>query len=762
MKVKSKLTMMVATAFMMSFMMVTAYAQEIELNEENQCFEAISDDLSGEFSSDQSYDDDSNTEDESYLEPDNDEVAGKFKYKLNDYGKVVITGYADQPTGELVIPDTLVGIEVTEIGANAFKNCSAFTGTLVIPDSVTKIGSYAFKDCSGFRALKLGSSVGVIDTYAFQNCTGFAGDLIIPDSVTRINQGAFNKCRGFSDLQWGENLTKIGGFYDYGSAGPGAFEGCDGLQGDLIIPDSVNEIGDRAFKDCNGFKGKLVTGDGVSAIGERAFNDCYGFKSLSIGKKVSKIDNSAFNGCKGMVGDLVIPDSVTSLGNGVFRECTGFTGNLKIGSNLAEIPGDAFSNCKGLSGILVIPDSVSKIGGNAFKGCNGFTGLETGDTVSVIDNYAFNGCNGLKSIKFGSGVSSIGSNAFAECSSLEGTLTIPENVTKIESNSFYKDYNVSVVVNNSNAVITADDFLKNDNEYFVTASGQKIDRKGKLEKDTYTKQVIVPVTGVTLNATSAEVFAGHTFTLNATVAPDNATDKSLTWTSANAAVAGVDAGGVVSGVSPGTTTITVKTVDGGKTASCKVTVNDPSPAATTISSVANIEKGLKVKWKKSANADGYYVYRSANDAAPKQIATVTGLSYDDSVIKNGTKYSYTVYAYRYIEGIEHKSGASPAKICYRLGQCKIKSVKNNAKKTLTVTWGKNKKGSGYQIQYSTSKSFKSPKTITVKKASTSSKKITGLKKGKKYYVRIRPYKSADNKKYYGIWTTYGKAVKVKK
>ena len=62
----------------------------------------------------------------------------------------------------------------------------------------------------------------------------------------------------------------------------------------------------------------------------------------------------------------------------------------------------------------------------------------------------------------------------------------------------------------------------------------------------------------------------------------------------------------------------------------------------------------------------------------------------------------------------------------------------------------------------TSKSFKSTKTITIKSAKTTSKKISGLKKGKTYYVRIRPYKTAGGTKYYGVWTKYSKGVKVKK
>ena len=82
----------------------------------------------------------------------------------------------------------------------------------------------------------------------------------------------------------------------------------------------------------------------------------------------------------------------------------------------------------------------------------------------------------------------------------------------------------------------------------------------------------VPVTGVTLNKTSTSLYVGGTETLTATVAPDNATDKTVTWTSSNPSVATVE-NGVVTAVSAGTATITVTTDDGGKTATCTVTVS---------------------------------------------------------------------------------------------------------------------------------------------------------------------------------------------
>lgn len=91
----------------------------------------------------------------------------------------------------------------------------------------------------------------------------------------------------------------------------------------------------------------------------------------------------------------------------------------------------------------------------------------------------------------------------------------------------------------------------------------------------------IAVTGVTLNKTSASLTVGKSFTLTPTITPSNATNKKVTWTSSNTAVATVS-GGVVKGVKAGTATITVKTADGSKTATCKVTVKAATVAVTGV------------------------------------------------------------------------------------------------------------------------------------------------------------------------------------
>ncbi|MDD5953368.1 MAG: SH3 domain-containing protein [Oscillospiraceae bacterium] len=85
----------------------------------------------------------------------------------------------------------------------------------------------------------------------------------------------------------------------------------------------------------------------------------------------------------------------------------------------------------------------------------------------------------------------------------------------------------------------------------------------------------VAATGVTLNKTTASVTVGGSVTLKATVSPSSATDKTVTWSSANKAIATVSSSGIVKGIKAGSVKITAKTANG-KTAACTVTVKASS------------------------------------------------------------------------------------------------------------------------------------------------------------------------------------------
>ena len=84
----------------------------------------------------------------------------------------------------------------------------------------------------------------------------------------------------------------------------------------------------------------------------------------------------------------------------------------------------------------------------------------------------------------------------------------------------------------------------------------------------------IAVTGVSLNKTSLSMVEGSFETLTATVSPENASNKSVSWKSSATDVATVDGSGKVTAVKAGSATVTVTTADGGKTATCSVTVTE--------------------------------------------------------------------------------------------------------------------------------------------------------------------------------------------
>jgi uncharacterized protein YjdB len=102
----------------------------------------------------------------------------------------------------------------------------------------------------------------------------------------------------------------------------------------------------------------------------------------------------------------------------------------------------------------------------------------------------------------------------------------------------------------------------------------------------------VAVSGVTLNKTSTAILVGNTELLVATISPDDAGNKNVSWSSNLTGVATVSQGGLVTGVSAGTATITVTTEDGGKTAACTATVSTTSVGTWDSSKWDNADWGL--------------------------------------------------------------------------------------------------------------------------------------------------------------------------
>ena len=550
-------------------------------------------------------------------------AADQFKYVNNATG-VTITDYTGEAKGELVIPETLDGKKVTAIGNNAFKNCSGFTGKLVIPDSVTEIiGSSdqydgAFSGCTGFDSLVLSKNLTTIGDCTFRNCTGFKGSLTIPSSVTTIDDNAFEGCSGFTD-----SLTIQSGVKTIGN---NAFDGCGRFTGNLTIPNTVMTIGEYAFRYCRGFKGSLTIPNSVTSIGNGAFNWCSGFTgsliipgsvtsissgafsgcsgftgSLTIQSGVKTIGDNAFYGCSGFTGKLVIPDSVTKIiGNpnngesGAFHYCKGFDG-LVLSKNLTDISAGTFSWCVGFKGSLTIPSAVTTIGESAFELCSGFTGgLIIPSSVTTIKDAAFYNCNGFTgNLIIPGNVMSIGNLAFYGCSGFTGNLALSSGMQTIAKSSFGNCTGItSVTIPNSKTMIadTATSGCTNLKTVYGVPNSTASTWAAKMGYTFIALDPEIEVTSVTMNKTALSLTEGAAETLTATIAPADATDKTLTWASDDSAIATV-ANGKVTAVKAGTANITATSTNG-KKATCAVTVKVKAPDIDfSFTQTANLQEG---------------------------------------------------------------------------------------------------------------------------------------------------------------------------
>ena len=162
------------------------------------------------------------------------------------------------------------------------------------------------------------------------------------------------------------------------------------------------------------------------------------------------------------------------------------------------------------------------------------------------------------------------------------------------------------------------------------------------EKDTQTPTPTnVPVTGVELNVAELELVVGETAVLTATVLPENATDKNVTWLSSAPEIVSVDENGTVEGLAAGNTTVTATATDGGKTAECQIQV---VPATVSVTGVELDVTELELEVGQTAVLTATVLPEDATDksvtwlsSAPETVSVdedgnVQGLAVGDAVI----------------------------------------------------------------------------------------------------------------------------------
>ena len=207
----------------------------------------------------------------------------------------------DESVTEAVIPDTIGGVLVEEVGIRAFGSCINLS-SVELPDSVTVIEAFAFDNCSSLNSVKMPKNLENIESWAFRDC-GNLSSIEIPDKTRKIGEKAFQNCAGLDSIE---------------------------------IPASVISIGNSAFGYCSGLRSIKVdknntaytSEDGVLFDKEKTTLLCYPIGKrqtvYEIPEGVTKIEDTAFCNCINLRG-IGIPESMTGIDEYAFHMCDSLT-----------------------------------------------------------------------------------------------------------------------------------------------------------------------------------------------------------------------------------------------------------------------------------------------------------------------------------------------------------------------------------------------------------------------------------------------------
>ena len=232
-----------------------------------------------------------------------------------------------------------------------------------------------------------GKSVTRIGNNAFEKSS--AKEIVIPDSVTEIGSQAFSGCGKLTGVSIPNSVTMIR---------DRAFFDCNSLAS-ITIPDSVTDIELQAFCNCTSLKSVTIPAS-VTYIGDEAF----GYYSDIDGSEIKKVDGFKINYVKNTYGHYYATKNgfsdedcllTNELDDGTL-EISNYAGNSATyeipgeidGKKVVRIGDNAFIDCTELTSVT-IPDSVTDIRWRAFYNCVSLKSVTIPKSVTYIDNYAF-------------------------------------------------------------------------------------------------------------------------------------------------------------------------------------------------------------------------------------------------------------------------------------------------------------------------------------------------------------------------------------
>ena len=632
-----------------------------------------------------------------------------------------------------------------------------------VPEGTKKICESAFNSADALTAVDLGS-VTAIEEGAF----AYSGvkSITLPDTVTSLGMMVFARCDSLEYLDFGSGVKTIEYSMcdgctslkevDFGAAEEidnRAFLNC-GLE-TLVLPKTLKVVGVASFGGCTSLKS--VTAKGLQTIAYQAFMQDTALTSVSLNEGLKTVYGYAFHECS-KLSSLTFPKSCTFVHETAVPKTTAVT-NLNPGMLAYGYTGWidtlTITGTRNYTKAYQVLDKVnserSKKGLVALKMDKVLLDdamLRAAETVVHFSHGRPNGDSVVGTYSWGSyypGLNNVmGENIAYGSSTAAGVMDQWMNSSGHKANildSSWKTIGIGCFEYNGGtywvqcfSTETVDtDFAKPSNSTAVSPihveknpfndaadNDKKITFKFSIKGNKYL------LTGSTMKLSLAK----DDVTFNA---------NSVDWASADTSIATVSSAGVVTGMSQGVTKVYAYS-RGYKRATATITVGDEPPVSVTKATVTGIANKtytgkaftpapvVKISSKKLTKGTDYTVAYSNNKKVGTAKVIITGKGY-----YTGTKtVSFKI----------NPKGTTLSKL-------------KPAKKAITVKWKKGSGITGYQIQYALNSKFTSgKKTVKITKAGTVSKKITKLKAKKKYYVRVRTYKTVSGKTYYSKWSKY--------